>query len=86
MEVAPYRDWRILVKVFFIGLVVSLGFNIYMWVEISSDNFFTTVPKTPVWVELNKDGLAKTLAELSDKEFTFEKVRTEGVFVVDPSL
>lgn len=86
MEITPYRDWRILAGVFFIGLVVSLGFNIYMSVEINSDNFFATVPKTGGGAELNKNGLAKVLAGFADKKAAFEKVRTEGIFVVDPSL
>ncbi|MBI5078212.1 MAG: hypothetical protein HZB11_02515 [Candidatus Yonathbacteria bacterium] len=86
MEITPYRDWRVLAGVFFVGLVVSLGFNIYMSVEINSDSFFTTVPKNGDGVELNKDGLANVLADFADKKAIFEKVKTEGVSVVDPSL
>lgn len=86
MEVAPYRDWRIVVMSFFAGLVVSLGFNIYMSIEINRDSFFTATPKSGEEVALNKEGLEKVLAGFAEKEATFEKVKTEGVSVVDPSL
>ena len=86
METTPYRDWRILAFTFFVGLVVSLGFNIYMSIGINSDSFFTVTPKSIAGVTLNKDGLDKILAGFADKQAAFEKARTEGVAVVDPSL
>lgn len=86
MEFTPYRDWRIVAMSFFAGLVVSLGFNIYMSIEINRDNFFTATAKSGEEVTLNKEGLEKVLADFAGKEATFEKVKTEGVSVVDPSL
>lgn len=86
MEITPYRDWRILVIIFSVGLVGSLGFNIYMSIEINSDNFFKVAPKSSTGVAINKIGLTKILKEFSDKEAVFEKTRTEGVAVFDPSL
>lgn len=86
MEITPYRDWRVVIGAFFLGLVVSLGFNIFMSININSDNFFATAPKSGGGVTLNKDGLTKILAELAGKESIFEKVKKEGVVVTDPSL
>lgn len=86
MEITPYRDWRILVGVFFLGVIVSFGFNIFMSMQISSDSFFTADKKSNSGVVLNKDGLSKTLDELAAKEAAFEKARTETISVVDPSL
>ena len=86
MEVTPFRDWRIVVVSFFVGLAVSLGFNIYMSIEINRDTFFTAIPAASESVALNKDGLMKVLAGLAEKEAVFEKTKKEGVVVVDPSL
>lgn len=86
MEFTPYRDWRIVAMLFFVGLVASLGFNIYMSIEINRDSFFTATQKGGEEVALDKEGLEKVLAGFAEKESTFEKVKTEGVSVVDPSL
>ena len=86
VEPTPYRDWRLLVLSFFTLLVVSVGFNIYMSIEINRDSFFTTTPKIEEGTVFNSEGLTAVLADLATKEATFEKLRTEGVVVVDPSL
>ena len=86
MGISPYRDWRILVSAFFVGLVASFGFNVNMSIKIDSDNFFVTTPKSDSGVTLNKEGLTKIITELDEKSTLFEKVRMEGVPVADPSL
>lgn len=86
IELTPYRDWRFLVAGFFVALVLSVGFNIYMSIEINRDNFFTTVPKIEQGAMFNNEGLTTVLDDLAAKEVAFEKLRTEGVQVVDPSL
>lgn len=86
MEIAPFRDWRIIVVTFFAGLVISLGFNIYLSIEVNRDNFFTATTVADEGIIFKKDDLAKVLAGLAEKEALFEKVRTEGVSVVDPSI
>lgn len=85
METTPFRDWRIVVVTFFIGLVLSIGFNVYMSVEINQDSFFTTTTKGGEVAALNKSGLTKVLAGFAEKEALFEKARTEKNSVVDPS-
>lgn len=85
-EPTPYRDWRLLVMGFFLTLVLSVGFNIYMSIEINRDSFFTTTPKVEEGVSFNSEGLIVVLEDLASKEAAFEKIRTEGVSVVDPSL
>lgn len=86
MEISPYRDWRILVSTFFVGIVASFGFNVYMSIKIDSDNFFATTPKGNSGVTLNEEGLKKILVELDEKRAVFEKAKNEGVAIVDPSL
>lgn len=86
MEVTPFRDWRIVVVSFFAGLAVSLGFNIYMSIEINRDTFFTTAPVASEGAVFNKEGLTKVLTGLAEREAIFEKTKKEGTPVVDPSL
>jgi hypothetical protein len=86
IEPTPYRDWRFLVMGFFVTLILSVGFNIYMSIEINRDSFFTTTPKNEQGVTFDREGLAAVLSGLAAKEAAFEKLRIEGVSVVDPSL
>lgn len=86
METTPYRDWRILVVVFFIGLIGSMAYNIYMLIEIDRDTFFTQAPKSSGVIKFNEDGLAKVIAGIDEKADRFEKAKKEGTAVVDPSI
>lgn len=86
MEITPYRDWRIVVIIFFIGIVASLGFNIYLSIGISSDSFFTTEQKSSGVLKFDEEGLTKVIDAIDKKAAQFEKIRIEGVAVVDPSL
>lgn len=86
MEITPYRDWRMVVIVFFVGLIASFAFNVYMSIEINRDSFFTTGSKNTGGVKFNEEGLAKVVQGLDEKQAIFEKARTEGVGMVDPSL
>lgn len=83
-EPMPYRDWRIIVLSFFVGFVISLGFNIYMSFQINNDNFFTTNTQKQVGPTLNREGLGKVLAGLTAKEDFLAKP-TVDVTIVDPS-
>lgn len=86
MEISPYRDWRMVVIMFFIGLVFSFVFNVYMSIEINRDSFFTTGSRSAGSVKFNEQGLAKVVQGLDEKAAIFEKARTEGIKIVDPSL
>lgn len=85
-EPTPYRDWRILVSIFFVGLVVSMAFNIYMSVEINRDSFFTVASKSTGVAKFNEDALVKLITRLDEKALLFEKAKKEGVSAVDPSI
>lgn len=86
MEITPYRDWRIVVVVFFVVLASSVWFNMYVFIEINRDTFFSATPKSAGVVKFNEEGLAKVIDGLDEKEAIFEKAKNEGVVIVDPSL
>lgn len=84
IEPMPYRDWKIIVLSFFGGLVLSLGFNIYMSYQINNDNFFTTSTQKQAGPTLNREGLGKVLAGLAAKEDFLAKPIADTT-IVDPS-
>lgn len=86
MEITPYRDWRVVVILFFIALVSSIAYNTYVFIEINRDTFFTAAPKSSGVVKFNEEGLAKVIAGLDEKGAIFEKAKNEGVAISDPSL
>jgi len=86
METTPYRDWRILVVVFFVGLISSMGFNIYMLIEIDRDTFFSQAPKSSGVIKFNEEGLAKVIAGIDEKAEKFENSKKVSSAVVDPSI
>ena len=86
MEKRPYHDWRIVVVSFFVLLSFSVGFNVYMSLQINKDSFFAVAQKATGVVRFNEEGLAAVVKLLDEKAALFEKVMAEGVGVVDPSL
>lgn len=86
MEAKPFRDWRVLTIAFFLGLLGSFAFSVYMSIEINQDNFFTTSSKNTGGVLFDHEGLVKVINNFTAKELIFEKITKEGVSVVDPSL
>lgn len=86
MEITPYRDWAILMWSAFVVFSVSLGFNIYMSININQDNFFGSPTPDTSGTILNKAGLDSALGIITSKEALFEKTRTQKITVVDPSL
>lgn len=86
IEITPYRDWRVIVIVFFAGLVASAGFNAYMFIQINQDSFFTQTEKPALGSVLNRSGLAEINKRFTNSAEQFEKVSKDGVTVVDPSL
>lgn len=85
-EIAPYRDWRILVVTFFVGLAVSFAYNIYMAVQINKDSFFATEARPAGVTKFNDVDLAKVITVMDQKAALFEKTKTENISIVDPSI
>lgn len=86
MEITPFRDWQVLVIVSSVALLASFGYNLYVSIEINRDSFFNAAPKSTGVIKFNEDGLAKVIVGIDEKAARFEKIKTEGVDVVDPSL
>ncbi len=85
IETSPYRDWKILIIVFFVSIAVSVGFNIYMLVQINNDNFFSSGAQQQSGPLLNRDGLTAVLTQLAAKEAIVSGKATTTTSLVDPS-
>ncbi len=85
-DIMPYRDWRNVVIIFFVGLVLSLGLNAYMFLEINQGSFFAATPNSEESTKFNSGGLTRVLDDLLIKEATFEKLKTKSIPTVDPSI
>ncbi|MBI3634560.1 MAG: hypothetical protein HY228_03015 [Candidatus Yonathbacteria bacterium] len=86
IEIAPYRDWRIMGIVFFVILLASFGFNMYLLFEVNRDNFFVVPEVKSQGMSFDREGLNRVLDLIATREATFEKLKTETVKVNDPSL
>lgn len=86
IEITPFRDWRIIIIVFFVGIVISISLNMYMLTKISSDSFFTIETKNEDVIRFKKEGLDQAINLLTEKEALFEEAKIENITVIDPSL
>lgn len=85
IEIAPYRDWRIVGICFFVAFLISFGFNMYLLFEVNRDNFFIIPETKSQGVSFNREGLNRVLDLITTREATFEKLKEETVKVIDPS-
>ena len=85
IEIAPYRDWRIVGVGFFIILFISFGFNMYILFEVNRDNFFDVHQGTKQEVSFAREGLTRVIGMFAGREETFERLKKEIIKVNDPS-
>lgn len=86
MEITPFRDWKILVAYTFAGLIISLGYNVYMSFQINHESFFSVEKAAEGGAVFNSKALSEVLENIATKEANFEKIKKEGVPVSDPSI
>lgn len=80
----PYRDWRVTVGVFFVGLAGSVAFSIYLFTGVTKENITTDSKNTGTTLETAK--LSSVLDLFTKKEAIFESLKTATSTAVDPSL
>lgn len=86
IEITPYRDWRVVVLVFFIGILTSFGFNAYLFMGVNEDSFFGGTMKKDEVVTFNKEKLLGVLDTFQKKEEKSEALKKVPTPIVDPSL
>lgn len=86
MEITPYRDWRIVVIVFFVGLIASFSFNLYISININRESFFDVPMRSGGVTKFDEEGLAKTITTMDEKAIRYEAAKNGPMTLVDPSL
>ena len=83
--VRPKRDWRILVILFAVFLIVSIGFDFYMYQQVSSGDMYVDVNRSDVAIEsLKKSDLQKILDNFDNKKTIITTLKIKNL--VDPSI
>lgn len=86
LEVYPLRDWRTLSILFAVGFVCSVGYHMYLFMNINEDNFFaTTAVVTPEPVAFNSEKIAATIALFNEQDAEFERFKAASTTIADPS-
>ena len=81
----PYKDWKILVISFSVGLIISIGLNTYLSVRIIDNSFLTTLVPVNSGPVLDRAGLTKVLSDFAAKEAFLANPSATTSPVVDPS-
>ncbi|MFH1454794.1 MAG: hypothetical protein ABIF22_00485 [bacterium] len=83
--VNPKRDWNILIILFLVFIVSSMGFDYYMYQQIVSGDMYVSVARTEIVIEnLKSDDLKKILDNFETKKSKITTLKLENL--VDPSL
>jgi len=81
----PRRDWDILVISLVIFVLISIGFNLYMYQQIVSGDMYVSVKTTDLVIEnLKTDDLQKVLNNFENKKTNTKTLKLENL--VDPSI
>ncbi len=83
--VNPKRNWKILIILFAVFIVASLGFDFYMYKKIASGDMYIDVTREELTIEnLKSDDLKKILDNFETKKATITTIKLENM--IDPSI
>ncbi len=83
--VNPKRDWRILIVFFALLVLISIGFDFYVYQKIVSGDMYISVKKEELVIEdLKSDGLQKIVDDLENRKYKISTLKIENL--VDPSI
>ena len=81
----PKRDWNILIIIFIILLVISVGFDFYMYQQIVSGDMYVSVNKNDLVIEnLKSSDLQRILNNFETKKTNMTTLKLKNL--VDPSI
>jgi hypothetical protein len=83
--VNPKRDWSILIILFIILIISSIGFDIYIYKQIVNGDMYVTVKRDELVVEsLKSNDLKRILNNFESKKANVVNLKIENL--VDPSI
>lgn len=83
--VNPLRDWNILIIIFIFFIIISVGFDFYMYRQIVNDEMYVGVKREELVIEnLKSDDLQKILTNFEGKKANMTNLKPQNL--VDPSI
>ena len=83
----PFRDWGVLLVIFFTLLIFIALANAYLFIQINKEEIFAKerAPEEEIEV-LNVEGIKKTIDFFDKREENFNGLLKQKPIIVDPSL
>ena len=83
----PEADWKVIFITMVVLIVLTIVFNILMFIQINRGAIFVTVkPEGNKQETLNPDLLRQTISYYQGKVLEFERIQKERASSTDPSL
>jgi len=83
--VNPKRDWKILLTLLIIFILISLGFDFYMYRQIVNGDMYISVKREELVIEnLKSNDLQKILNNFETKKTNITTLKMENL--IDPSI
>ena len=83
----PYRDWEVLLIIFFTSLIFLVIVNVYLFIYYNNSENFVKITEDEEKVEtMNVKELERMIDIFKNKENNFSKFLKEKPDIVDPSF
>lgn len=83
--VKPKREWFILMTIFLSSILFAIGFNVYMYLNITSGEMYVSVNKEELIIEdLKEKALDEIVNKIDYKKNNFSNLKIEKL--LDPSI
>lgn len=87
MEMTPHSDWRTLVIIFAILVIVAGALSFYIFIQIDRDEIFLAKEAGSVSVRtFNTQKLKDTIKIFEQRKRDLEVIRLERPHIIDPSI
>ncbi|MEI7810696.1 MAG: hypothetical protein WCI41_04070 [bacterium] len=83
---SQYNDWKILITVTVVGLLVVAIFGFCLYINFDAGDFSNPTPSTAPSTKINKAVLNSMLDKMGDKQTNFETLKNSKTLFKDPSL
>jgi len=85
-EVNPYRDWLVLVVLFFILSSMAVWLGLYLFIQVNSGSFFPSEENAPLSQRtIDKRLLLQIIEDFETKAKTHQELLETRPVVIDPA-
>lgn len=85
--IRPGTDWKVIVSVFFICVLVAAGVNTFIYIQVKNNAWWVVDDTNTVYqVKINQKNLDDVLKRFEEQKKKLEAFKSSTVFLNDPSL